>query len=306
MKVFSALLLVPFFVLCLAGCASAPKDRETLLTEEWQDFSKEIRRIWALLQAELTPSEAAIYKSIDVEVLRSDYVFAGSSADVKGRGKIEICTGLIRAMKLAIDAEAIEIAFGKRKLLIRYAKYVAKMKEENRRLQELNKPARFIMSPYEMARLSDIDMDALEADSQLRDVRRAYTAASLLFILYHELAHHVLGHVNSRNDVSLDARRDREQLADDWAVEKLVKKQVIPLFAKYPLLIGAFGNPNARAQEQMSDYPADVHRVEQLYDATIRALPRLDVVIRKTGMSRDQFEHLINQSFIDFMKETAR
>jgi hypothetical protein len=95
-----------------------------------------------------------------------------------------------------------------------------------------------------------------------------------LFVVAHELAHHVLGHVHSKRPP--DVQRQAEAMADLWAVRKLIQVGVDPTVATAFMLILNETESKSKFAQSISLHPPAFRRALHIVtetDRLVRASP---------------------------------
>lgn len=123
--------------------------------------------------------------------------------------------------------------------------------------------------------------------------RQAEAAIMLLWL--HEVAHHVLGHVEDPN-VSLAARRQRESAADKWAIRSMTNaNQFASVGRPFFYFISAFQSMSL-SEEQESTHPLAARRNSNIFAAiapAVRANPKLmNYLQKKPGGEAEYFRTL--------------
>ncbi|CAB3884598.1 hypothetical protein LMG26684_03765 [Achromobacter mucicolens] len=123
--------------------------------------------------------------------------------------------------------------------------------------------------------------------------RQAEGALMLLWL--HEVAHHVLGHVQDPN-ASLAIRRQRESAADEWAIQAMTNaNQFATVGRPFFYLISVFQGMSL-AEEQASTHPLGARRARDIFAAiapSVRANPKLmSFLQQEPGREAEYFKEL--------------
>jgi hypothetical protein len=195
-----------------------------------------------------------------------------------GVPQIEISVGFARTMYYVADAILSDPAHA-----VGYINYIVAAQRENSRRVARGQDPVGIKYLYQWAGWSKAQFDARAANKQKQtDVDRTWNAV-LLFMMAHEYAHHLLGHVKQTN-VPLAMSREYEAAADTWASDLLLKADVGPIVGAYAFLFYAAYDCDAINHEGDRTHPADIKRFEAVVRKTIDGLDRLTVA----GGSREQ------------------
>ncbi|MEZ9490062.1 hypothetical protein AB4187_15010 [Vibrio breoganii] len=100
-------------------------------------------------------------------------------------------------------------------------------------------------------------------------------ALALWYVLAHEVAHHVLGHLDTPS-TSLAQNRKKEQEADDWASKTLIKLGIPPAVAYPSLMYWYFMDEYGVENEYQKTHPADLRRIRSMLVFTINNVDSWD------------------------------
>jgi hypothetical protein len=141
-----------------------------------------------------------------------------------------------------------------------------------------------IKYPYDFYGIPEKDAVKLRQRQDLSEIYAAITLGGLSFVVAHEIAHHVLGHIDNplkAND--LEGSRNREEAADAWACRALLRTGYLPLGAIYALKIYYHLDQDAIAHERERTHPAELRRFEAAIDSSLEGLPLFKERIKATG-----------------------
>ncbi len=100
-------------------------------------------------------------------------------------------------------------------------------------------------------------------------------ALVLWYVLAHEIAHHVLGHLDNPS-TSLAENRKKEQEADDWASRTLIKLGIPPAVAYPSLMYWYYMDEYGVESEHQKTHPADLRRIRKVLEFTINSIDSWD------------------------------
>ena len=131
------------------------------------------------------------------------------------------------------------------------------------------------------------------------NINADFMESSIMFLYLHELAHHVLDHIDNL-DRRIDKIRAREAEADLWAM-KTAMKAGYSIYQAFPLysFIGLIGG-NSLEAEEFASHPLGVRRILEIYDGVVTHYERNPQELL-SNMSEDNY-----QSFLSILRETRR
>jgi len=107
--------------------------------------------------------------------------------------------------------------------------------------------------------------------------------AAVMLLWLHEVAHHVLGHVDNPS-ASLAMRRQQESEADEWAIRAMTNaNQFASVGRPFFYMVSVFQGMSL-AEEQQSTHPLGARRARSIFAAiapAVRANPQLMASLRK-------------------------
>lgn len=276
--------------------AQEPSEKQR--QQDFHDVVKEtqeaIEQIRPVLFGGLTGHDLKVYKEIVVfRVSEKDSLSKSSAGWQDGQRAVIIDVGYgrqIYAMAQAYMIEQVE----KKPVVIPYIRYVVTSWQNH---------ASFVKGPPEFA---NFDFDKILDDPTLRSEFGRMNAAALAFILAHEVGHHVLGHTDKPWPTDNAKLREMEIAADAWALKCLqsAKPHFSPLSGLLPLIFGYYVSPSPISAEQQANHPADLRRIEIMFQAMKDSLPAYREDIEKAsqpfGVSYDDFKNWVDQSLSDY------
>ncbi|GAB3517775.1 M48 family metalloprotease [Photobacterium alginatilyticum] len=207
-----------------------------------------------------TKKEKGIINKINIGVWQNrnpDIVRAFKTA--KGQRHIQVSTGYSTVTFMITFAHHMEAALDINNFGEEYTRYVTENYAKNS-ITHVNQSA------WDYAGLSG-------NNSPWNDKKFVATvygnhALVLWYVLAHEIAHHVLGHIENPS-ISLEENRKREQEADDWASKTLIKLGLPPAAAFPALMYWYYMDEFGVENEYQKSHPADLKRIRKMLQYTI-------------------------------------
>jgi hypothetical protein len=293
-----------FFLLSILGgffspppaVAQEPSEaqRQQDLHEMVKFTEKSIELIRPHLFSGLTGQDLKVYREIEVfRVSDKDTLSRSSSGWEDGQRAVIIDVGYERQIFAMAQAYMIEIIENK-PVVIPYIRYV---------ITSWHDHASFIKGPPDFA---NFNFDKVINDPKQLSMFDRMNTASLAFILAHEVGHHVLGHNDKPWPTDPAKLREMEIAADAWALKCLqsANPHFSPLSGLLPLIFGYYVSPSPIDAEQHSDHPADLRRIQIMFQAMKDSLPAYRKDMEKEGqaygVSYDEFKKFVDQSLSEY------
>lgn len=172
----------------------------------------------------LSDAERRVVDRIDITVSNSINIYRVYARLRDGRRSIEFSVGWLTTMEMVQDAAILTTLSGNggRDDMLRYIDDLAQTVWENGRRDRLGQPM-VASGPYPLyLGRSASEVREIYRDPAFQDARVTVKVHTIALILAHEIAHHVLGHLEGpRSGTPAEmaaASRIREQEADDWAI----------------------------------------------------------------------------------------
>ena len=189
-----------------------------------------------IFKNELRPAFAKVLSAEEMGILDdiefrwpSDFnlLTAYASRDANGNRIVVISGGHIAAADAAIDANLIAVELGKGDPP-KYFDHMLDLVKQNRNLYIQGSAQKPLPSFENFFSLNNSEVQRIRAKPSVRAARDVLMTQSLAFVVAHELAHHVLGHIDSPV-TSLEAQRERERAADAYAVKLVTSAGYNPI-----------------------------------------------------------------------------
>jgi hypothetical protein len=240
----------------------------------------------------LTGSEAKIYNEITFRVTDKDIASRAGSLREDGTRVVEIDIGYGREIEMMAEALIIEQAQG-RPVLIPFIRYV---------VLAWDRKASFVKDPTAFAHFNP---DKIDNDPQVSNQLNAMTLSGMAFVVAHEVGHHVLGHYDRPLPKDPDKLRQMELEADAWALKTCVqaKPHISPLGGVLPLFFDYYTTPSPIEHETHADHPANLRRIESMFEAMDNALPQFRRDIERQGASYADFRQFIKDSLESYKQQ---
>lgn len=285
-------------LVCTYLNAQEPSERQRRedLRDEVENTKKVIKAIQGPLFGSLNGTEAKKYRAIEFRVTDKDSLSRAYGYVEHGMPVIEIDEGYFRQISMMAEAELIQQAQG-RPVLIPYIQYV---------VLSWRKKAAFVKDPSKFA---NFDFDSFLAKP---DGSRAWSkmiTSGMAFVVAHEVGHHVLGHYDKAWPTDNEKLREMERDADEWAINRLehATPHFSPLSGVLPLIFDYYVTANPIAKESNSNHPADLRRIENLFEAMKATLPdyRSDIELEgaKLGFTYQEFKTYISEELDKYEEE---
>ncbi len=251
-----------------------------------------IRAIRQALFGGLTGHDAEIYKEIVFRVTDKDLPSRAGSWPEDGTRIVEIDIGYVREMEMLAEAILIEQEQN-RPVLIPYIRYV---------VFAWRQKATFVKAPTTFAHF---DPDKIDKNPKLETLLVAMTLSGMGFVMAHEVAHHVLGDYDKPLPQNPEELRRMEERADAWALKTCVnaKPHFSPMGGVLPLLFDYYTTPSPIQRETHSDHPANLRRIELMFEAMDDALPHFRDDIEQQGTSYEEFRQYIEDSLKSYKEQ---
>lgn len=265
--------------------ASMPVLAQDLRDQMKQGYFNVARNYSTMIKPYLTPSEHEIVGDIRFEYSPS-YVLNAVSFKEGDARKIVVSFGW---MALAYDLLVAYWVSGERqqpKCFEEFIKSVATDVVENGHRKERGTPLKLVptFGTYVQSGQSACEGITM-TDLNNPDVQRL-TAISLesalAWVIGHEVAHHVKGHVDSEKQPTLAESRKMEAEADAWSLERAFDIRINPSPAHPVLLFYAMTGMTDHDGEMQSTHPASIRRYANFIDGIIKKA-------RDTGAYRKKF-----------------
>ena len=251
----------------------------------------------------LPASEQQIYDQIVFSV-SSDSAINAYATHKGGQRRVVLTEGIGRATELNTDAFLIDQMYHRSGFLGDYMNFVCTRYQSNNKRYSQGLPPNKIPSPYEYAGWTDRDLTNFYADRDINHARNVALGGAFAFILAHEVAHQIKGHVDlPHSSLSLAQRRQNETEADAWAIDLLVKKKLNPVDGMIPLLFFFFTDQHPISDENVSDHPADERRLLAMYQGLSDRLPSFRPYL--TGIDYDTARKRVDISIALIKQEIA-
>jgi hypothetical protein len=262
-------------VLCLAALGASTQNHpsyETDVENSKANTSLIVADIRPKLFGDLPPSELQTYNQIEFSVSSEDRIMNAYATHKNGARRVVLTEAIGREIELNTDAFLMEQLYHNPGFLGDYMSFVCEHYQVNRKRYSQGLTPSRIPSPYEFAHWTDSDMNEFYSDKDVNKARNIAVGAAFAFLLAHEVAHHIKGHVDHPAS-TLFGGRTQEEEADSWAIDLLVKKKLNPVDGIIPLLFFYFTDQNPVSNEENSDHPADARRLLRMYEGLSERLP---------------------------------
>jgi len=165
-----------------------------------------------------TRKEKVLAEDIIVDVVLDTNISRVRAFSSNGGRKIEISTGFLSLISHMIDANIVSNQFNKQSKLAAYnqtiSSFVTSYQDRVRREENSTWPVPF----HTFVGIGDDIYNELYRSKQYDQVFSMSLRIVLSYILAHEFAHHVLGHLTVKKPSNLEESRRNEDEADDFSI----------------------------------------------------------------------------------------
>lgn len=165
-----------------------------------------------------TKKERILSRNIDVDVVLDSRVSRVRALPGNGKRKIEISTGFLSLIGHLIDANIISNRFNKRDKLASYnlliSNYMRTYQDRVREGLDLSWPEPF----HKYIGIDDETYNRIYRSNEYDQVFSLNMRIVLSYILAHEYAHHILGHLTTKIPRDAEESRRNEDEADDFSI----------------------------------------------------------------------------------------
>ena len=264
--------------LCLAVLAGALGAAPALAKADGRAVSylHQTKQKLAALRRELFANLTAEHQAIEAKIdymVRPIWRTRAFARHQGGYREVILYGGLIAVLQFVTDAQILERHFASPGCFRAYLEDMLALDRENRqRVAEGNAP-RPIRDVFAFAQDDGKSCRAVAvADYQLNPAAMAERAALLkggvAFLMAHEVAHHLLGHVDRDHASSLELvlaqSRKLETEADHWAFKQMAEAGLNPIQAFTTMMFAVATNGWSAREERWASHPSGVKRFRSM------------------------------------------
>lgn len=235
---------------------------------------KKLKALRTELFANLSEEHQQIESKIDYEI-RPIWRTRAFARHQGGYREVILYGGLIAVMEFITDAQLLERHFASPGCFAAYLKDILAIDRENqKKTSEGNAPGKirdvFAFAAENPKTCKPVTAEEYYANETAMAERSALLKGGVAFLLSHEAAHHLLGHVDrgyvGSVDVTLAESRQLEIEADDWAFEKMAETGLNPIQAFGALMFAVATNDWQAEDEAWSSHPSGEKRFRSMLD----------------------------------------
>ncbi|MBH5397876.1 hypothetical protein HZZ13_08730 [Bradyrhizobium sp. CNPSo 4010] len=284
---------------CFLICAQAPAQDAAYQDHLASNTRKLVTNLRPLLRPTLQAFEASILDDIDFRIV-PDLIYQGLARRIGGKRVVIIYSGIPFMMEVLSNSMFVGLQ-GKRECYERHLKSSLETFVYNSDPNhQANKRPVFHPAAYANFELSCAGAEQIFAnmDARQRQVVADFIQTSIAAVILHEIAHHVLGHVDNppgpgMSPAALERSRQDEDAADRWAIRKLLemKMSLLPTIP-YLLMTAALTDYTLEA-ERASTHPLGARRALGLLDNIAVEVNKIDPDSPVVGQVKD-FRKVLN------------
>jgi len=268
-----------FLCTCVAASAisTTPGFSQTMDLDAWQrslqwfrdQVSLVVRNSRILIRPFLTEAEKRMERDIEYRVVLSGNCNAHASS-IAGKRTIVLSAGLFQVLSWVADAYNAEGGLGMPGAFGRYLAYVTSGIARNTLLASQQRQPEAVLDFFTFARGSQCNCGTLDPRafqrSEIDKNKMGIMDASIFFIFAHELAHHVLGHVDDPPTTLSESRRN-EAAADAWAFKHGYIARSNPVGAMPTFFFLASFSGSSIEDERLETHPLGIRRFQSMLHA---------------------------------------
>ncbi len=233
---------------------------------------KKLKELRTELFANLSEEHQLIESKIDYEV-RPIWRTRAFARYQGGYREVILYGGLIAVMEFITDAQLVERHFASPGCFAAYFENILAIDRENtKKTSEGFSPGKirdvFAFAEENPKSCKPVTVEHYYANQTAMAERAALLKGGVAFLMAHEAAHHVLGHVDEADPGSLvDTLADSRKLetdADNWAFGKMAETGLNPIQAFGVLMFAVATNDWAAEDEEWSTHPSGAKRFRSM------------------------------------------
>jgi hypothetical protein len=272
--------LVFAFLMTHPQKTNAQETLEQATTRYRSSFQAVLQNYKNLVYPQLNLSEREIATSVIYRYRPTQDVIAQAYIDDDDQRVVEISFGFLVITESVTHGYAVSGEAEKPQCFINYLNNLGAALLKNAKARQAGNPVGLV--PFFGAYARDGRQGCEDITSSDLSNKEAFDYipggmnAALAFIIGHELAHHVLGHVDN-DHTSLLASRKAETEADAWAIKQSLRIGVTPTVATPMLLMFASFSGSDLNAELESTHPLGIRRLLHSIDKSIAHMKAEDV-----------------------------
>jgi len=262
----------------------------------------------------LDKEQQSLERKIDYAV-RPNWRVAAYASHQGGYRDVVFYGGVLAIMEFLTDAALLERHYAAAGCVQAYMKAIVAVDKSNRKRILTGHLPKRIPSVFEHAKAEttpckDMAVDTFYGNPTVVEERRALLKGGVAYLLSHEVAHHILGHVDRWQAADfvdfLEKRRAAESAADDWAFSRMAEIGLNPIQAFAVMMYAAATNRYSADEERRSTHPSGAKRFRVMLKRA-RAMSAKGTPFRKALVRRGELEEWnhrlkeIEQSFNKLM-----
>jgi hypothetical protein len=256
-----------------------------------KDMEADLLLLKKTIEEKLTPNERTASRDIRLwlpNTLALSHV--GAYRDIAGKRNIAINVGMtLRLLELSKAIFLENKLIHDERYWLGYARYLAYSDQFGGQFITADEFAtRYLGSSFE------VELNKL-SPADFQSQQNIY-ANAMAFVVAHEIAHHVLGHLDDP-DFSGTARRRREEAADSWAASATYNAGFMPVASVFTMLLLNEAYERSEKVGANSSHPAPISRAIALSKSTVELLERgANGEISSPTVNKDMARSLLSRS----------
>ncbi len=216
----------------------------------------------------LDADQRSLERKIDYDV-RPNWRVAAYASHQGGYRDVVLYGGVLAIMEFLTDAMLLERHYAAPGCVQAYMKAIVAVDKDNRKRIVTGHLPKRIPSVFEFAEQAAgackvMAIDSFYGNPTVVAERRALLKGGVAYLLSHEVAHHILGHVDRWQAADfvdfLEKRRAAESAADDWAFSRMAEIGLNPIQAFAVMMYAAATNRFTADEERRSTHPSGAKR----------------------------------------------
>lgn len=238
----------------------------------------------AAIRSLLAPQERRLVDQISFEFVPTQDIFAQAYISTNNRHVVEVSFGFLAFMQNLTFAYAVTGEANQPACYVQYLDVAARAALDNTKRRTIGQaPGPIPFFPY-YVQIGGEGCHSISSNDLYNPEAHSFVSggmdAVLAVLIGHEVAHHILGHVDGGGPIDLEESRESETAADVWAVEHAFAIRVNPSPA-LPIwsFFAAIGGADI-GDELEATHPLGIRRWADALDQIVRRMQSPDYAER--------------------------